>query len=199
VCAQESDQERKKERVRKGAKVKTRERSRQHCNTLQHTATRCNALQHTATRSTHYNTQQHITTHGNTLQHSATLCNTLLHSTTLCNTLQHCTARQTNTQHIRITHKVVCKERYVNGTQNLFFSSTHFGTQNRRTGWHRVIECLKLQVIDRKRATNYKALLRRMTYKDKASYYSTPPCIKYTFTKWVCQTHIGMVYQRHIN
>ena len=33
----------------------------------------------------------------------------------------------------------------------------------------RPIECLKLQVIFRKRATNYRALLRKMTDKDKAS------------------------------
>jgi len=44
-------------------------------------------------------------------------------------------------------------------------------------GWCRVIGCLKLQVIYRKRATNYEALLREMTYKDKASYDSTPPFI----------------------
>ena len=36
------------------------------------------------------------------------------------------------------------------------------------TGWRRLIGCLKLQVIFRKRATNYGALLRKMTYKDKA-------------------------------
>ena len=35
---------------------------------------------------------------------------------------------------------------------------------------------LKLQVIFRKRATNNRAFLRKMTYKDKASYDSTPPC-----------------------
>jgi len=34
-----------------------------------------------------------------------------------------------------------------------------------------------LQVIFRKRATSYRALLRKMTYEDKASYDSTPPCI----------------------
>ena len=45
------------------------------------------------------------------------------------------------------------------------------------TGWPRPIRCLKLQVIFRKRATNYRALLRKMTYKDEASYDSTPPCI----------------------
>jgi len=44
------------------------------------------------------------------------------------------------------------------------------------TGWRRLIGCLKLQVIFRKRATNYRALLRKMTYEDKASYDSTPPC-----------------------
>ena len=40
--------------------------------------------------------------------------------------------------------------------------------------WRRSIGCLKLQVICRKRATNYWALLRKMTYKDKASYESSP-------------------------
>jgi len=46
----------------------------------------------------------------------------------------------------------------------------------RSTGWRRPIVCLKLQVIFCKRATNYRALLRKMTYKDKASYDSMPPC-----------------------
>jgi len=44
------------------------------------------------------------------------------------------------------------------------------------TGWRRLIGCLKLQVIFRKKATNYRALLRKMTYEDKASYGSSPPC-----------------------
>ena len=46
-----------------------------------------------------------------------------------------------------------------------------------RTGWRRPIGCLKLQVNFRKRATNYRALLRKMTYKDKALCESSPPCI----------------------
>jgi len=45
------------------------------------------------------------------------------------------------------------------------------------TGWRRSIGCLKLQVIFRKRATIYRALLRKTTYKDKASYGSSQPCI----------------------
>jgi len=44
------------------------------------------------------------------------------------------------------------------------------------TGWRRPIGCLKLQVIFCKRATNYRALLRKMIYEDKISYGSTPPC-----------------------
>jgi len=44
------------------------------------------------------------------------------------------------------------------------------------TRWRRCIECLKLQVIFRKRAAKNRALLRKMTCKDKASYGSSPPC-----------------------
>ena len=44
------------------------------------------------------------------------------------------------------------------------------------TGWQICTGCLKLQVSFRERATNYKALLRKMTNKDKASYGSSPPC-----------------------
>jgi len=44
-------------------------------------------------------------------------------------------------------------------------------------GWQRPIGCLKLQVNFRKRATNYGALLRKMTCNDKASYGFSPPCM----------------------
>jgi len=45
------------------------------------------------------------------------------------------------------------------------------------TGWRRPIGCHKLQVIFRKRAINYRALLQKMTCKNNASYGSSPPCI----------------------
>jgi len=45
------------------------------------------------------------------------------------------------------------------------------------TGRRRPIGCLKLQVIFRKSATNHMVFLRKMTYKDKASYGSSSPCI----------------------
>jgi len=41
--------------------------------------------------------------------------------------------------------------------------------------------CLKLRVVFRKIATKYRALLRKMTYKDKAPYNSTPLCSKLAF------------------
>ena len=36
-------------------------------------------------------------------------------------------------------------------------------------GWRRGIGCLKLQVSFRKRAANFRGLLRKMTFKDKVS------------------------------
>ena len=45
------------------------------------------------------------------------------------------------------------------------------------TGWPRLIGSPTLQIIFHKKAMKYRSLLRNMTYKDKASYDSTPPCI----------------------
>jgi len=44
------------------------------------------------------------------------------------------------------------------------------------TGWPRLIGSPKLQIIFHKKATKYRPLLRKMTYKDKGSYESSPPC-----------------------
>jgi len=73
------------------------------------------------------------------------------------------------------------------------------------TGWRRLIECLKLQVICHKRATNYRALLRKMTYEDKAFYDASPPYTQHTWyigissqtlaflhTHWHFFIHIGI-------
>jgi len=43
-------------------------------------------------------------------------------------------------------------------------------------GTRLLLETIKLQVIFRKRVTNYRALVRKLTCKDKASYGSSPPC-----------------------
>ena len=57
-----------------------------------------------------------------------------------------------------------------------------FSSDKSHIGWRRLIGCLKSQVIFHKRATNYGALLGEMTYKDKASYDSAPPCIRHPIT-----------------
>ena len=49
------------------------------------------------------------------------------------------------------------------------------------TGWRRPIGCLKVQVFFHFRATNYRALLPKMTFKEKASYGSSPPVCMYAF------------------
>ena len=46
------------------------------------------------------------------------------------------------------------------------------------TGWRRLIGSPKLQIIFHKRVTKCRALLRKMTYSDKGSYESSPPCMQ---------------------
>ena len=55
------------------------------------------------------------------------------------------------------------------------------------SGWRRLIGSPKLQIIFHKRATKYRALLLKMTCKDKGSYGSSPPCTLYG---WVVSTHL---------
>ena len=61
---------------------------------------------------------------------------------------------------------------------------------NGTTTWRRLIKWLKLQDIFRKRATNYGALLRKITYKDKASYDPTPPCSTYSVHVLYCMSRV---------
>jgi len=51
-------------------------------------------------------------------------------------------------------------------------------TLRMRIGWRRCIARLKLQVSFCKRATNYRALLRKITRKGKAFYGCSPLCIE---------------------
>jgi len=53
--------------------------------------------------------------------------------------------------------------------------------------WRRLIGSPKLQIIFHQRATKYRALLRKMTYKDKGSYESSPPC------KRICWQNIAKI------
>ena len=57
--------------------------------------------------------------------------------------------------------------------------------------WRRPIGCLKFQVIFRKRATNYRALLQKMTCRDKASYGSWARCIAGWVRTSYCMSHVS--------
>jgi len=52
----------------------------------------------------------------------------------------------------------------------------HWKQRSSTTGWQRLIGSPKLQIIFHKRDTQYRSLLRKMPYKDKGSYGSSPPC-----------------------
>ena len=55
-------------------------------------------------------------------------------------------------------------------------NNTHLWNLYCGTGWRRLIGSPNLQIIFHKRAIEYRSLLRKMTYKDKGSYESSPPC-----------------------
>jgi len=106
---------------------------------------------HNFTHTATHNILQHAATHGNTLQHAATHGNTRCAGTRQSQLHTYCNTIQHGATH--------CNARCA-------------GT----TGWRRLMGSPKLQIIFHKRATKYRSLLREMTYKDKASYESSPPC-----------------------
>jgi len=70
-------------------------------------------------------------------------------------------------------------------------------TFTRETGWRRPIGCLKMHIVFRKRATNHRALWRKITFKDKASYGSSPPCT--TRTNKSCRTRASSFERRVVS
>ena len=63
------------------------------------------------------------------------------------------------------------------------------------TGWRRLIGSTKLQIIFHKRATEYRSLLRKMTYKDKGSYESSPP---YNASFHTYECGISLIWMSHV-
>ena len=79
-----------------------------------------------------------------------------------------------------MTHSYIWRDSCVCATWLIFTSEQAYDLawtpSKTGTGWRRLIRGLNLEVIFRKRATNYRALLRKMTNEDQASYDSMPPC-----------------------
>ena len=53
---------------------------------------------------------------------------------------------------------------------------SYYKVAKSHSGWRRLIGSPKLQIIFHKTANKYRSLLQNMTYKDKGSYESSPPC-----------------------
>ena len=66
------------------------------------------------------------------------------------------------------------------------------------TGWRGNVGCLKLQVSFCQRATDYRAFLRKETYKDEASYASLPPVITPAIQRYAAPYSRCMPIYRHI-
>jgi len=84
-----------------------------------------------------------------------------------------------------------------------FIAYTHAHPTHGR-GWRRRIGCLKLQVSFRKRATNFRSLLRNITCKDKTFYASSSVCHSHTRTPtctraWLGDLHIHTQIHTCIN
>ena len=116
------------------------------------------------------------------LKHTA--CNPTAHfkictsSATHCNTLF--ATHYNKLPAIRLCSATDCKHTTYNTLQHSICN-----TLQHTTGWRRCIGCLKLQVNFRKRATNYRAILRKINHKDKASYGFLTP---YTGNLTICNT-----------
>jgi len=82
---------------------------------------------------------------------------------------------------------------HVNAKKQMWSVLSHiwmweFARRQLGTGWQSLIGSPKLQIIFHKRATEYKSLLRKMIYKDKGSYESSPPCM------WICRAVYTYIY-----
>jgi len=91
----------------------------------------------------------------------------------------HCsTPQHTVTHHgVLLCVSVVLSFHNTTLCKTLHHTAPHCTTLHHTTGWRRLIGSPKLQIVFHKRATNYRSLLWKMTYKDKGSYESSPPCI----------------------
>jgi len=137
---------------------------------LQHTANDCNTLQHTATvffcrRSWLSSSKERTALLRGVLQTLSGVC-------------------------VCIANNFMCVCVYIYMYIYIYIhvevSSAEETTTTLVTGCRRIIFCLELQNIFRKRATDYRALSRKMTSKDKTSYDSTPLCTGRVANNFMC-------------
>ena len=163
------------------------------------------SLRHPVSMSLHNVSQRRVVTYGNALQHTAVSMSLSLsmslssphppgvyltnpplvqmgHVTHMNGS---CHAYACVMLHIwmsHITHMNAACVTYVNAWYHAYewvmshIWMSHVTHINETTGWRRLIGSPKLQIISHKRATKYRSLLRKMTYKDKGSYESLPSC-----------------------
>jgi len=67
------------------------------------------------------------------------------------------------------------------------------------TGWRRLIGSPKMQIIFLKRASKYRSLWRKITYKDKGSYESSPPCSAISLHVHVHTAYVAYIYRIHVH
>jgi len=56
-----------------------------------------------------------------------------------------------------------------------------------------------MQIIFHKGASKYRSLLRKMTYKDKGSYESSPPCSNTSLHVHVHTAYTAYIYRIHVH
>jgi len=115
------------------------------CSALQCVAVCCSVLQYPALRI---------------LQHTATYCNTLQHTA-----IHYHATHRAFRRNILLTNSLIQKL-----SQQITDRLTywHKCCSEITAEWRRPTECLMLQVIFRKKATNYRGFVRKMTYKDRS-------------------------------
>ena len=163
----------------------TRHHTATQCTTHWHTATYCNILQHTSHTSegyiwkSHMNETRHLWKSHTWLIHTwrvSFICDFHIHPSNACDLCYSMLQCFSFGEESHVTHSYVPPICNTPTWRDSFICTvvTH------DTGWQRPTGCLKSQVIFRKWATNYRDLLRKITYQDKAPYDSMPPCIRVT-------------------
>ena len=142
-----------------------------HARTRQHSATHCNTLQHSATltlRTRHCNT----VSFDMRIPKQPVCCSVLQYVAVCCSVLQCvavcCSVLQCDAVCCSVLQCVAMCCSVLQSHMTCAYQNNHLSLQNPCVRWFRIIFC--------KRATKYMALLRKMTYKDKTSYGSSPPC-----------------------